>query len=172
VAEPVEELGEAPLVGVDAAAPLDAFKAELVGFGGDLFGFGETAVIAPQIILIQRFKAFADRDDAGAGGIESDGGDGVAVDAGGAEGVACGGGEGGHLVGVGLGCVIGVFAAAMEGVRGRGGADGALDAVDEGNANAESAEVNAGDDGHGTRLLKSKRFLIRRQEYIIRGRCG
>ena len=30
VAQPVQQLGEAPLVGVDAAAPLDAFKPELM----------------------------------------------------------------------------------------------------------------------------------------------
>ena len=36
MAEPVKELGESPLVGVDAAAPFNAFEAEGVRLGGCL----------------------------------------------------------------------------------------------------------------------------------------
>ncbi len=39
VAQPVQELGEAPLVRVDAAAPLDGFEVLAVGERGDLLRF-------------------------------------------------------------------------------------------------------------------------------------
>jgi hypothetical protein len=38
----------------------------------------------------------------------------------------------------------------MERIGGSGGADGTAGAVDKSDAHAESAEVNAGYDGHGT----------------------
>ena len=44
---------------------------------------------------------------------------------------------------------FGIFAAAVQRIGGRGGADRALLAVDESDANAECAEVDSGDDGHG-----------------------
>ena len=152
VAQPVKELGEAPLGTVNPAAPLDPFEAAGMGFGGDLLGFSVGTVIAPEVVVVERDKALTDGNDAGAGGVEGDGGDGAAVDAGGSQRVAGCGGQGSHLVGVGLGGEIGIFAAAVQGIRGRGGADGAFLAVDQGNANTESAEVNAGDDGHGRML--------------------
>ncbi len=164
VAQPVEQLGESPLVRVDAAAPLDAFEAELMSLAGDLFGFSEGAVVAPEVVVVERLKVLADGNDAGAGGVEGDGGNIGAVDAGGVENVARGGGEGGHLVGVRLGGVVGIFAAAMQRVGGRGGADGAFAAVNESDANAECAEIDAGNDSHNDEA-SSKRLLIRRPEY-------
>ncbi len=58
VAEPVEELGPAPLGGVDAAAPVDPFEALAVvvgvGGGGDLGGFPVGAVVAPEVVVCER----------------------------------------------------------------------------------------------------------------------
>ena len=159
VAEPVEELGEAPLVGVDAAAPLDGFEVASVGEGGDLLGLAEGAVIAPEVVVVERLHVGVDGDDAGAGGVEGDGFDLVAGDAGLGEDVAHGGDEGGHLVGVGLGGEVGVFALAMEGVAGGGGAEAAALAVEETYAGTEGSEIDSGDDAHAWFRLIRKRYL-------------
>ncbi len=70
VAQPVEELGEAPLVGVDAAAPLDGFEVLAVGELGDLLCFFLGAVVAPEVVVVEWLEIFADGEDAGAGGVE------------------------------------------------------------------------------------------------------
>ena len=58
VAEPVQQLRPAPLGGVDAAAPVDAFEAGAavagVGGGGDLGGFAGGAVVAPEVVVAER----------------------------------------------------------------------------------------------------------------------
>ncbi len=73
VAEPVQQLGKAPLVRIDAAAPLDGFEILLVGEGGDLLRFGFGAMIAPQVVVAERLHVRVDGHDAGAGGVEGDG---------------------------------------------------------------------------------------------------
>jgi hypothetical protein len=102
VAEPVQQLGPAPLRGVDAAAPVDSFEAgaavEGVGGAGDLRCLAGRAVVAPEIVFAQRDEAFADHDDAGAGGVERDGFDLVAIDAADAHRLVHGASERGHLV--------------------------------------------------------------------------
>jgi len=52
VAQPVQELGKAPLGRVDAAAPVDGFEAPFTGRGGDLAGFLPRAMIAPEIVVV------------------------------------------------------------------------------------------------------------------------
>ncbi len=52
----MEQLGKSPLGGVDPATPINCFEAGGVGLGGDLFGFGVSAMIAPEVILVQRGK--------------------------------------------------------------------------------------------------------------------
>ena len=103
VAQPVQQLGEAPLMRIDAAAPCDGLEVLLVRERGDFRGFVLCAVIAPEIVVIERLHRGVDEDDARSGGVESDGFDAVAVDTGLRESVACGAGERGHLIGVGLG---------------------------------------------------------------------
>jgi hypothetical protein len=120
----------------------------LVRLAGDLLGLGEGAMIAPQVVFVERGQALADGNDARARGVERDRGNLGGVHACGSERVPGGGGQSGHLVGVGLRGVVGIFAAAMQRVRGRSGPDGAFLAVNESDANTESAEIDAGDDGH------------------------
>ena len=67
---------------VDAAAPLDGFEIRCVRGGGDLGGLLPGAMVAPEVVIVERLEVGVDRDDAGAGGVERDGLDGVAVDAG------------------------------------------------------------------------------------------
>ena len=64
VTQPVQKLGEAPFMRIDAAAPLDGLKPFLVGEPGDLLGLGFRTVIAPQVIFVERFQAFADHHHA------------------------------------------------------------------------------------------------------------
>ncbi len=152
VAEPVEELGEAPLVGVDAAAPVDGLEVLGVGEGGDLGGFVLGAVVAPEVVVVERLHVLVDGDDGGAGGIEGDGGDGAGGDAGFGDDFAGGAGECGHLVVVGLGGLVGVFPVAFEWVLGDGGAEAAPVAVEQGDSDAQGSEIYACDDGHGFSL--------------------
>ncbi len=73
VAEPVEELGAAPLVGVDAAAPLDGFKTLGVGECGDLDWASAWARWSHQsIVVVERLECGVDGDDGRAGGVEGD----------------------------------------------------------------------------------------------------
>ena len=73
VTEPVEKLGEAPFGGVGSAAPVDGVQFAGVGGFGDECGFAPRAVVAPQVVVVQRLEIFAHRNDAGPSGVESDG---------------------------------------------------------------------------------------------------
>ena len=57
VAEPVEQLGEAPLVRVDVAAPVDGFEVFGKGELGDLAGLLVGAVIAPEVVVVEGLRA-------------------------------------------------------------------------------------------------------------------
>ena len=128
-------------------------------------------MVAPQVVVVQRLQILAHRNHAGTGGVERDGGHGASVNAGGAQRLACGRGQGSHLVCVGLSGEVGIFAAAMQRVGGRCGADGSALAVHQGNAHAQGAEIDAGNDCHGSKP-PSKRFLARPQEYTISPRLA
>ena len=78
--QPVQEFGEAPLGGVDPAAPVDGFELPPVRGGGDLLGFAPGAVIAPEIVVVERLEIFTDRDNARAGGIDRERANLVATD--------------------------------------------------------------------------------------------
>ena len=96
--------------------------------GGDLGGFAPGAVVAPEVVVVDGVEVRVDRDHAGAGGVERDGLDGVAVDAGVLDGAVRGGGERGHVIGVALGGVVGIFLLAEQRVIGCSGAETALGA--------------------------------------------
>src|SRR5581483_11649789 len=96
----------------------------------------------------ERLEIFADRNDAGAGGVERHSFDPVAFDARVFESLAGGFDEGVHLILMGLRGVVGVFALAVERVFGDGGGETAFVAVEKSNANAEGSEIYACNDGH------------------------
>src|SRR5260370_17148785 len=73
MAKPMEEFREAPLRRVDAATPVDSGELFAVRGRGDFRGFGFGAVIAPQIIVIEGLEIFADGNNGGTVGVESDG---------------------------------------------------------------------------------------------------
>ena len=149
VAQPVEQFGEAPFAGIDAAAPVDRIQMAGVRSGGDLGGFLPGAVIAPQVVIVDGLEVGVHRDHAGACGIECDRLDGGSVDARVFDGAPRGGGQRGHVVGVTLRGVVRVFLLAMQRVRSGAGAQTPFDGIEDGNANAEGAEIYSGDDAHG-----------------------
>ncbi len=118
VAQPVEEFGEAPFAGVDAAAPIDGGQLLLVCGRGDLGGFPPGAMVAPKVVIVDGLHVRIDRDYAGAGGIECDGFDRVAINTGILDGAAGGERQRGHVVGMALGGVVGIFLLAQEGIVG------------------------------------------------------
>ncbi len=148
VAQPVEKLGEAPLMRVDASAPLDGFEIFGVSERGDLLRFFFCAVIAPEVVVVERLEVGVDGNYARSGGVESDGFNLRAVDFGLGDGFARSLGESVHLIRVGLGCVVGVFAFAFERILGRGSAEASALAVEQRDAHAEGSEIYACDDGH------------------------
>ena len=89
-----------------------------------------------------------DGDDAGAGGVERDGFDLVAGMPVSCEHLTHGLDERVHLVVVRLRGVVGVVAAAVQGVAGGGCAEAAALGVEQGDTGAEGSEVDAGDNTH------------------------
>ena len=152
VTQPVQQLGKSPLVGVHPPAPLDPLKTHRVSLGGNLLGLGKGAMVAPQVILIQRLQPLAHRNHARAGRVERNGRNRAPIHPRSAQRVPRRGRQGCHLVGVGLCGKIRVFAAAVKGIRGRCGSDWAFQAVHKSDANAECAKINTGDNGHGRAL--------------------
>ena len=72
MAQPMQQLGEAPFRGIHSAAPTDRFQTELVGFPCNLEGFLQGAVITPEIVFIQRLEIRADRNHTRTRGVECD----------------------------------------------------------------------------------------------------
>ncbi len=172
VAQPVQQLGPSPLGRVGAAAPVDGFQALLVGRRGDFGGFLPRPVVAPQVVVVQRLHVGVDRNHSGPGGIERNGFDGVAVDARRFDGQSRGPGQRPHVIGVALGGVIGIFLLAEQRVLGGARAQTPLYAVENGDANAESAEIDTGYDTHENlrKPLPRYRSRLTRRSYV--GQAG
>ena len=117
------------------------------GFG-DERGFLPRAMIAPEIVFVERLKLFADGNDAGAGGVDSESRDLIAGEVGGGEGALHCFREAAKLIFVRLRGVVGILFFAVEGIFGDTRAETAASGVYESDANAKSAEVDACYDGH------------------------
>ena len=127
-----------------------ASRSRLRGRGGDLAGFLPGAVVAPEVVVVERLEMRVHRDHARAGGVERDGLDGVAVDAGGFDGAAHGLGQRLHVVGVALGGVVGIFLLADAADTRRRPSPGGRGAIENRNPHAQGSEIDAGNDAHGT----------------------
>ena len=116
VPQPVQQLGEAPLVRIDAAAPVDRLQ---------VFGACASAVIcrassmramiAPQVVVVERLHRRVDRNHAGAGRVERDGGDVLSVDVVLLQHLTHRAHQRLHLVGVRLRGIVGIVAFACSG---------------------------------------------------------
>jgi len=157
VAQPVQQLRPTPLGRVDAAAPGYSFKADAAAEGmcgaSDLCRLAGRPMIAPEVVFAQRNEAFANRNDAGAGGIERDGLDLFTIDAADANGLMHGTDESGHLVVVALRLEMRVGGGAVQRIFRIGGAELAALLVEDGDAHAERAEVDPCHDAHGASPL-------------------
>ncbi len=100
VAQPVKQLGEAPLGGVNATAPVDGGEALGVRRGGNFGSFFPRAVVAPEIVIVDGVELGINWNHARAGGVERHGFDGVAVNARGGDGPIGSRRQGSHVVGV------------------------------------------------------------------------
>src|SRR6266545_3151719 len=145
VAQPVEQLGESPLGGVDAAAPAQRFELLRTARVGDLTRFALGAMVAPEVIVVQRLEPFVHGDDARAGGVERDSPDVFSLHTGGGEGSAGRGYERVHVVAMTLSGVVRVFFPAEQRIVGGGGAESAFLMIENGNTHAEGAEIHACD---------------------------
>ncbi len=68
--QPVQQLGPAPFMGVDATAPVNRFQFPLMSLRGDLLGLAMGAMIAPQVIVVQRLQRVVHHHHAGTGRIQ------------------------------------------------------------------------------------------------------
>ncbi len=64
VAQPMQQLRKSPLRGINSAAPVDGLEFFAARGLGDQRRFAPGAVVAPQVILIEGLKFFADRNHA------------------------------------------------------------------------------------------------------------
>ena len=150
VAQPVEELCEAPFGGIDTAAPIDRRDMHFARDSGNLRGFFPRAMVAPEIVVVERHQIFADGDYARAGGVEGDCRYVISLDPSGSESGAHGCCQSVHMICMALRGEIRIFALSMQGIIRGGKAEAAALAIEERNADVERAEVDAGDDdAHG-----------------------
>ena len=114
----------------------------------NLLGLGKGPVIAPQVIVVQRFEALAHRNDARARRVQSNRGHRPAFNAGVLQYLAGCRRKCRHVVGVRLGCKVRVLAASVQRIRRRRRPDRALLAVNKGYANTQCAEVDTRHNRH------------------------
>ncbi len=148
VTQPVQQLGESPLGRVHTAAPLDRVQLLEARQLGDERGFLLGAMVAPQVVIVERLHAFADWNDAGASCIERDRFDLVAADFSGDHGAPRGFREGAHVIFMRLRRKIRILALAMQSIFSDGGSEKPALAVDDRYPHAEGAEIYSCDDGH------------------------
>src|SRR5205807_1935028 len=103
--EPVKQLRKAPFGGVRSTTPVDVFQTRGVRGISQFGGFAPRAVVAPEVVIVERLKSCAYRDDAGTGRIERNGFDIGSPDTRGRDRLLRRFNQGLHLIGVALGRV-------------------------------------------------------------------
>src|ERR1700730_1543064 len=58
MAQPVQQFRETPFGGINTAAPLDRCQIQFVGCLGDKRGLAPCPMVAPEVIVIERFQLF------------------------------------------------------------------------------------------------------------------
>ena len=147
VAQPVQKLGKTPFGGVGSAAPLNGQQTGLMRFVCNFSCFTPGTVVTPEIVIIQRLQILADRNDAGPGGIQRQGLNGRTRNTSRLNCALNRKRQCRHVVFVALSGEIRIFAFAVKRIFGDTRAQPALFAVEDRNADAESSEINSGDDG-------------------------
>ena len=160
VTQPVKQFGEAPFGGVNAAAPIDGFETLSAGRRRDFGGLLPGAMVAPQVVVVDRLQVRVDGDDARSGGVERDGFDSVPVDRRAADGVVHRLGQRRHVVGVTLGGVVGIVLLAQKRICAGPRAQTAFGAIEDGYADAQRPEVDTGNDTHNGLLCRGRKERI------------
>ncbi len=156
VAQPVQQFCESPLGRVHAAATGDRWKVRRTRRGGDLGGFFGRAMVAPEIVLIQRHQLLVDWNHCRAGGVERDREHVGAVDVRVGERAMRGNRQSVHVRRVRLRREIRIMAIAMHGIFGHTGSDRPAFAVDNRHTNALRSEIDSGDDWHQARAASPR----------------
>src|SRR5258707_51303 len=118
VSKPVQKFSESPLRRICATAPIDGFELMVARCGGDFSRFFPGAMIAPQVIIVDWFELFVNRNHAGPSSVESDGFDCPALDCRILDGLPHGLGKRSHVIGVALRGVVRIFPLAMQWILG------------------------------------------------------
>src|SRR5437764_9823272 len=142
VAKPMQQLRETPLGRINPAAPIDGGELLLVRGFSDERSFLPRAMIAPEIIFIERLETSANRNDARTSCIDRERGDLVSGNFGSAYGLASGVGERTHVIRVTLHGVVRVFFLPMQRIFGNARAEAAAFRVHDGDANTQRTEID------------------------------
>ena len=131
-----------------------AARPALVRRRRDLAGFLPGPVVAPQVVVVDRLQLFIHRNHAGSGGIERDGFDRLSVYARRQNGAVHGFHQRAHVVGVALRGVVGIFFLPQQRIFARPRAQPSALAIENGNADAQCAEIHSGNDAHSHLLQR------------------
>ena len=126
IAQPVQQLGEAPFGGVNAAAPVESFQIAARAGVGDCARLGLGAVVAPEVIIVERIEVGVYGNHGGTGRIERDRLNVFAAHAGRGDRLARGRNQRVNVIAMALGGVVGIVLLAKERIVGCGGALAAL----------------------------------------------
>ena len=116
--------------------------------GGYFFGFALSAVVAPQVVLTQWPQIFINRNHGRTSRIESDGFNLIAGNSRLLYGRVRSFGQCSHVVIMGLGGVLRIFALAVQGIFRNCGSKHSALAVHNGNTDAQGSKVDSGDNRH------------------------
>jgi len=140
---------------------LDRFEARVMSLVGDLGSLAPGAVIAPEIVIVERMEVFVDRHDARPGCVDGDRLHGGTGDAGGGESLAHCIDERRHVIGMRLCGVVGILTLAVQRVFANARTDAAALTIDDGNTDAQRPVVNSGHDCHRILLTSGKGRVAR-----------
>jgi hypothetical protein len=112
----MEDFRKAPLGGVYSSTPPDGFKVDAIRRFCDERCFTPSAMIAPEIVIVEGLEALADRDNARSCRVYSNRVDFFAGHASRSDGLPRGLGERTHMVTVALGGMVGIVLPSMQGV--------------------------------------------------------
>ncbi len=166
VPQPVQQLRESPLVRINTTTPIDPLESQLMRLLRNLLRFGKCAMIAPQVIFVQRLEVLAHWNHARSGRVERNCRNIGAIHTRALQHFARCRRQRRHLVSVSLRCIIRVFPLAVQRIRSRCRPNRAFLAVNKGYANTQCAKVDTSHNRH-LNLTSGKRFLPRKPDYNI-----
>ena len=151
VAQPMQQLRESPLRGIHAAAPANRFQSLAVGQFRDFRSLGLRAVVAPQIIVVERRHLRIHRHDRRSRRVQRDRFHVFAPYSRFLQSLTRSRSQRAHVIFMRLRREFRVLAFAMQWIFGHRGFQRALLAVHDRNANTQCPEIYASNDRHRKR---------------------